>query len=80
MKKRCAAGSGSGAGKVIDTSSFMKSGEEDKGRLGAASDQLLAVREAFAGDNVVEEFEREKAELEAQELAKDEPVVLPGTV
>ena len=47
--------------------------------LKATSKQLLAVREAFAGDNVVEEFEREKAVLEAREMEDDTPLVLPGT-
>lgn len=66
---------------MIDTSSYMVSQQQERAGegLGAASEQLLAVREAFAGDNVMEEFEREKAELEAQEMAKDMPVVLPGT-
>lgn len=71
-----------GEGGLIDTSSYMvaqRNGDgEERGRLGAASDQLLAVREAFSGDNVVEEFEREKAEIEAREMAEDVPVVLPG--
>ena len=63
----------------IDTSSFLVSNMANgKGQLGPASDQLLAVREAFSGDNVVEQFEREKAELEAQEMIEDSPTVLPG--
>jgi U3 small nucleolar RNA-associated protein 14 len=48
--------------------------------LEVASKQLLVVREAFAGDNVVEEFAREKAEVEARETVDDTPIVLPGTV
>ena len=61
---------------VIDTGSFIVA-EGGEG-LGVASKQLLAVREAFAGDNVVEEFEREKAELESRETQVDAPVILPG--
>lgn len=61
---------------VIDTGSYIVA-EGGEG-LGAASKQLLAVREAFAGDNVVEEFEREKAELESREMQVDAPVILPG--
>ena len=72
-----------GCGGLINTQSFMvdKRGYKEEGKgLKAASSQLLAVREAFAGDDVVEQFEREKAELEAQETVDDTPVNLPGTV
>ena len=74
--KRIASSSG-----LIDTSSFMvdRRNQQEGSGFKAASKQLLAVREAFAGDNVVEEFEREKAEVEAREMVDDTPVTLPGT-
>ena len=46
--------------------------------LGRASKQLLSIREAFAGDDVVEEFEKEKEELEKKATMTDAPTALPG--
>ncbi len=66
----------SGSSLVIDTTTSFA--VRDSGGLGAASRQLLAVREAFSGDNVVQDFEREKAELEEQQTEKDAPTALPG--
>lgn len=48
------------------------------GGLGRASEQLLAIREAFAGDDVMGEFEQEKAELEAEENAEETTGDMPG--
>ena len=64
----------------IDTDSFMVESREREGGRGLkrASEQLLSIKEAFSGDNVVEEFQKEKEELEAKEIEKDTPVVLPG--
>ena len=53
---------------------------EGVGDLGRASKQLLSIREAFAGDDVVEEFQREKEELERQDDVSDIPAALPGIV
>ena len=65
----------------IDTTSFMlDTRDAGRGDLGVASKQLLAVQEAFSGDNVVEEFEKEKAELEAKGTVDDTPSVMPGTL
>ena len=47
--------------------------------LGVASKQLLAVREAFAGDDVVAEFAREKAAMGVVEAEEEgSGLTLPG--
>ena len=61
----------------IDTSAFISDGSRGVS-LGRASEQLLAVREAFAADNVEEEFGKEKAELEAQKITTDTSIAMPG--
>ena len=48
------------------------------GGLRGASEQLLAVQEAFAGDDVVENFSREKEEEVKKSLPKDIDLTLPG--
>ncbi len=40
----------------------------------------MSIREAFAGDDVVEEFEKEKEELEREAMKPDVPAVLPGKI
>ena len=48
---------------IINPLDFLKS-QEVGGALGVASQQLLHVHEAFAGDDVVNEFQDEKKEAE----------------
>ena len=67
--------------KRIDTSAFLLAeGEEESGRvsLGMASEHLLNVQEAFAGDDVVEAFEREKEEEVEKGRPKEVDLTLPG--
>ena len=67
--------------KQIDTSAFLLAeGEEESGRvsLGMASEHLLNVQEAFAGDDVVEAFEREKEEEVEKGRPKEVDLALPG--
>ena len=67
--------------KQIDTSAFLLAeGEEESGRvsLGIASENLLNVQEAFAGDDVVDEFVREKEEEVEKGRPKEVDLALPG--
>ena len=50
---------------MIDPTAYLTPRDEVGGALGVASQQLLKVHEAFAGDDVVGEFEREREEEEA---------------
>lgn len=60
----------------IDPKAYLST-EKVGGALGVASQQLLNVHEAFAGDDVVADFSREKAAAEERE--REEPsVCLPG--
>ena len=63
----------------IDTSLFMNSGGGgDRRDLGKASQHLMPIMEAFSADNVVEEFEKEKAELEEEKTTTDTSDAMPG--
>ena len=67
--------------KQIDTNAFLLAeGEEESGRvsLGIASENLLNVQEAFAGDDVVDEFVREKEEEVEKGRPKEVDLALPG--
>ena len=67
--------------KQIDTSALLLAeGEEESGRvsLGIASENLLNVQEAFAGDDVIEEFVREKEEEVEKGRPKEVDLALPG--
>lgn len=67
--------------KQIDTSAFLLAeGEEESGRvsLGIASEHLLNVQEAFAGDDVVDEFVKEKEEEVEKGRPKEVDLTLPG--
>ena len=50
---------------MIDPTAYLTPRDKVGGALGVASQQLLKVHEAFAGDDVVGEFEREREEEEA---------------
>ena len=62
---------------VIDPTAYLTPSEKVGVALGVASEQLLQVHEAFAGDDVVGEFKREKREAEATE-AEEMQLELPG--
>lgn len=66
----------------IDTSEFLLTEpvEEEDTDLQQASRQLLAVQEAFAADDVVDEFMTEKKKLEDESKPKLVDLTLPGTV
>ena len=66
--------------KQIDTSAFLLAEGEESGRvsLGIASENLLNVQEAFAGDDVVDEFVREKEEEVEKGRPKEVDLALPG--
>ena len=62
---------------VIDPTAYLTSRDEVGGALGVASQQLLNIHEAFAGDDVVGEWEKEKSERE--EAGREEiQLELPG--
>ena len=62
---------------IIDPMAYLTPSNEVGGALRAASQQLLEVHEAFAGDDVVGGFEREKRE-EEEVGSKDIQLELPG--
>ena len=65
----------------IDTGAFLLTdGNEDgrKASSGVTGEHLLSVREAFAGDDVVEEFVREKEKEVEKGKPKDVDLTLPG--
>ena len=66
--------------KHIDPSLYLvaSGGAGAGGGLRGASEQLLAVQEAFAGDDVVENFSREKEEEVKKSQPKDIDLTLPG--
>ena len=63
---------------TIDPTAFITPRKEGVS-LGMASQQLLHVHEAFAGDEVVMEFEREK-ETAATAMTETPSLTLPGLV
>ena len=66
----------------IDTGEFLSTESREEGEgssLEQASQQLLAVQEAFAGDDVVEQFVKEKEELLEESRPKEIDLTLPGT-
>ena len=64
----------------IDPGLFLQpeEGPGRRGRLGEASAHLLSVHEAFAGDDVVSEFARDKAEAVERGRPREVDLTLPG--
>ena len=69
----------SSATPTINPTAFLTS-QKVGGSLGVASQQLLHVHEAFAGDDVMNDFEEEKRETERKKnnTASQETLHLPG--
>ena len=61
---------------AIDPTAYLTPCNEVGVALGVASQQLLQVHEAFAGDDVIGEFEREKGEGEKER--EEVQLELPG--
>lgn len=52
--------------------------DEDEGSSGSMFHQKSLIKEAFAGDNVVDDFEKEKRQIIMEEDDREEDVTLPG--
>jgi len=61
----------------IDPSAYLRT-EKVGGALGVASENILSVYEAFAGDDVMGEFAQEKEEEVEKSKPQDTNLPLPG--
>ena len=62
--------------KALDVDGFMV--DASGAHFGAAEEQQLIVKEAFANDAVMEEFETDKKKTKEQRMPKDIDMTLPG--
>lgn len=81
IQRRSAAGAGAGAGAGPDVTIDVEQTLQVVDAYGSDTEsfqQKELIREAFAGDDVVKEFEAEKRQVVAEEGDKEEDLTMPG--